>query len=155
MPDFTLQAYNGKIAGTDESSQKYFIMFKQKILNGETISVKTKRVRSAKHHRFYFVLMNVLFDHNNTFSEPYAMRKWLEIEAGHYLQGVDGDGVIYKIPKSIDYASLEESDFAELHNKIQKLLLTDHVANVLFHESKNPVETADMILKSLIFERGF
>lgn len=142
---FTLTSIDGRIVGADTESHNAFEKFKATIIKGEVVKVKSQRIRSPKHHRFYFALMDVVFKQNSLFTDSYACRKWIEMQAGHFHQGVAG-GVIQKIPKSIAYEQMEQGDFYQLHQDVIRTLATESVAEILFHESNSPLDTALVIL---------
>lgn len=95
--------------------------------DGETIRADIKSPRNPKFHRKYFALLDVLF---NIF-EPEAIeykgqpvvknrkrfRKDVAIATGHHEMVVNIKGEVRAEAKSISFAAMDESEFAQLYSR--------------------------------------
>lgn len=128
---------DGKLEGFDEKGKRLYARFMKKIRElapGQTIGFTYKVPRSPKFHRLHFVMLRELFDNQEQFADPYQFRKWLEVGAGHcdFVPGPKGRMVA--LPKSIDYESLDDEEFAGVHEGVKAFLRTEHAARFLWPE---------------------
>lgn len=96
---------------------------------GDTLEVSRKKIRSPAQHRFYFKMINIAFQNQraeigdvNYFDTDRALRKALQIEAGHYKLEKKLGGETTKVSKSVDHASLSQDDFNVLVGDVRDLI---------------------------------
>lgn len=90
----------------------------KKIKHGEPYEFEFKNVRNPKFHRLYFALLNMVFQNQERYNNLDHLRRDLTIEAGYYDLRVDIHGCEVKEPKSISFASMDETEFREYYNAV-------------------------------------
>lgn len=130
MPDVCLtKDIEGRLCGISEKDNAGYERFLHHAINmpaDESIKFSWRKPRSPKYHKRHFVMLNALFKEQETFLDAEVMRKWGEMEAGHCERiVVPSTGEVVKVPKSIDYASLEQVDFEALHNAVFSFFRTE------------------------------
>ena len=126
---------DGKLQGFGDANCRAYARFQAHVEcmeHGELVSFEWKQPRSLPFHRRFFVLLNKLFDRQETFSKEDDLRAWLTIGAGHvtYLPGIDGQ--LCAVPKSISFDSMENNDFMEFVRKVEEFLWTDYARKTLW-----------------------
>jgi hypothetical protein len=116
---------DGKVDGLSWADQRAYRRFKRRLdgmVPGDTLEFSWKAARSAGFHRRHFLMLRWVFDNQETFVGEYELRKWGEIGAGHcaWIPGADGEP--QAIPKSIDYMSLDDDEFRELHLAVKDFM---------------------------------
>ncbi len=103
----------------------------QKIKLGEVYECAGKRVRNPRFHRLYFALLNIAYDNwEPPKIEEYEVeknfdrfRKDVTILAGFYERHFRVDGSFRVEPKSISFASMDETEFSDLYSKTIDVLI--------------------------------
>lgn len=86
-------------------------------------------IRSPQFHRKFFKMIRVAYDNlpeQFNYPEFENFRSALLIAAGHYdtiAIPVQGELIEYRIPKSISYNALSDSDFSKLYDDTHRALL--------------------------------
>lgn len=145
----------GKLEGFGQKGAKTYGKFLAacKALEiGETLDFSYKVPRAPKFHRLHFAgLIHPLFESQEQFHDESQLRKWLEVGAGHcdFVPGPEGRMVA--LPRSIDYASLDDVEFGEVHEACKRFMLTDHCRRFLWPHltSEQTEETIGTILDGL------
>lgn len=89
---------------------------------GDTLVLSWQAPRSPEFHRMHFAMLNWVFDNQEAFAVRRAFRKWGEMGAGHCGWVAGPNGVMVPVPKSIDYVSLDDDEFRELHMDVRAFL---------------------------------
>jgi hypothetical protein len=125
----------GKLEGFSAEDERAYNRWRRLVQNmeiGETLEFDFTIPRSTKHHRAFFWKVRVLLERTEAFSTERDLRNWLTTGAG-YVDMVPGpDGTPNAIPQSLEYAGMDEADFAELHRKVTEFLWTPHALEVLW-----------------------
>ena len=94
-----------------------------------SLKISVKKLRSPEQHRFYFAMIEIGFDNQvavegdiNYFPTPKALRKALQIEAGHFEIEQRMSGEMIKTSKTIDHANMKQDDFNVLVSKVRDLI---------------------------------
>lgn len=88
-------------------------------------TVNIKSIRSPEKHRRFFKMIRdayKLFDTDRTFDQ---FRTSLTCEAGYYEECVSFTGEIYVKATSINYESLDEDEFQDLHSKVLDVIINN------------------------------
>lgn len=97
----------------DSDLEKY-----KKLPLNEPIEFKYTRKRNIKFHRKFFGLINMVYQNQEHYNNAEQMRFDLTIQAGYYDEVVNFiTGEIYKQPKSISFAAMDEYTFSEFYNR--------------------------------------
>lgn len=138
----------GKLEGFGQKGAKVYAKFLaacRALEIGETLDFEYKVPRSGPFHRLHFVgLIGPLFESQEQFEDDYQFRKWLEVGAGHcdFVPGPSGRMVA--LPKSIDYASLDDVAFHDVHEGVKAFCRTEHCQRFLWPHLR-PEQTAETI----------
>jgi hypothetical protein len=132
---------DGKLRGMSERDQVAYARFKSRLANaeaGEVIEIEAKLPRNSRHHRKYFALLNLGFEHfeSNRKHKTYkgkpvtksfeSFREEVLILAGFYEQTFTLKGELKLEAKSIKFAKMEQPEFEDLYSKTINVLL-EHV----------------------------
>ena len=112
---------------------------------GETLQFDYKVPRAPRFHRLHFAgLIHPLFEAQEQFHDEHQLRKWLEVGAGHcdFVPGPEGRMVA--LPRSIDYASLDDVEFSEMHEACKAFMRSEHCQRFLWPHLK-PEQTEETI----------
>lgn len=126
---------DGKLCGLDPAGQRAYGRFKAAVAAlrpGETLGFTFRLPRSPKHHAFFFLKLQRLLERTEAFTELDKLRAWLTMGAGYadFVPGMDGQP--NAIPRSLEFDSMDEADFAELHRAVDAFLWTLHAQAVLW-----------------------
>lgn len=119
---------------------------------GETLQFEYRVPRSGPFHRLHFVgLIQPLFDAQEQFPDEHSLRKWLEVGAGHCDFYPGPDGRMVAVPRSIDYASLDDVKFSKVHEACKAFMRTEHCQRFLWPHltPKQTEETIETILSGV------
>lgn len=132
-----LKDATGKLRGFSETHERAYQRWRRMVAElpaGQTVSFSFRMPRSLGHHRLFFKKLGTLLERTETFNDPDKLRAWLTLGAG-YVDLVPGmDGKPNAIPKSLDFDSMDEAQFAELHRSVDDFLWTEHAQAVLWPE---------------------
>jgi len=125
----------GKLAGFGQKGERAYKRFLSAVKNleyGEMLAFSYKIPRAPKFHRLHFVMLAALFEAQEQFADEYQFRKWAEVGAGHcdFVPGPTGRMVA--LAKSIDYESLDDVEFAEMHEAVKAFFRGQHAQRFLW-----------------------
>lgn len=154
MPELVVyRSENGKLAGHGEKGGRAwskFLKLVKELAPGDTMAFSYRIPRSPKHHKFFFALMGELFDRQEAFEDREQMMDWIKVGAGHvdFVPGLDG--VMVALPRSINWASLDEQEFIEVHRAVRDFLWTPHAQAFLWPHMrpKRRQEAMEWLLES-------
>lgn len=137
----------GKMVGFGQKGERAYAKFLSAVRNleyGEMLAFSYKIPRSPKFHRLHFVMLAALFDAQEQFSDDYQFRKWSEVGAGHCDFVPGPAGKMIPLPRSIDYESLDDVEFSEMHEAVKVFFRSGHAARFLWPHLSDTVG-AEMI----------
>lgn len=125
----------GKLQGLDDKEQRAYLKWRKLVENmeiGQTLSFSYRMPRSPDHHRFFFAKLQNLLARTEAFNDLDKLRIWLTMGAGFvdFVPGIDGKP--NAIPKSIDFESMDEAEFSELHRCVDNFLWTARAQETLW-----------------------
>ena len=131
----------GKLKGFGQQGERAYARFLTAVRNledGEMLAFTFKVPRSPKFHRLHFVMLQALFDAQEQFADPYQFRKWAEVGAGHcdFVPGPTGRMVA--LAKSVDYESLDDVEFSEMHEAVKAFFRSEHAQIFLWPHLSEP-----------------
>lgn len=125
----------GKLEGQDPISARAYEKFKRTVDGmspGDTMAFSFKLPRSISHHGLFFAKLTSLLARTERFEKLDGLRYWLTMGAG-YVDYVPGKlGKLHAIPLSIQFESMDEAEFQELHRAIDDFLWTPYAQAVLW-----------------------
>lgn len=148
---------DGELAGISDADERAYQRFEAHIAamaEGETIAFTWAPPRSPEFHRAHFALMKLIFESQDAYTDPEALRAWLTVGAGHADIVPAPDGVLVAIPRSISYESLDDEAFRAFHARVLDFLRTPAAYRHLW--PRLPAERAAQALDTLLldYERG-
>lgn len=112
MPKITMKKTGGILIADNAHAVKIL----GNIREGNIVSVDVRQPRNVQNHRRFFAFLSAVFDMQECFISEEALRFWLIMKAGYVESiSVPNGTMIYK-PKSIDFGSMEETEFKDLFN---------------------------------------
>ena len=125
----------GKLQGLDDQQQRAYLKWKKLVEGmeiGQTLSFSYRMPRSPDHHRLFFAKLQSLLARTETFTDMAKLRTWLVMGAG-FVDFVPGmDGKPNAIPQSMDFESMDEAEFSELHRQVDNFLWTHRAQETLW-----------------------
>lgn len=89
-----------------------------KLKIGDEVNVRIWKARNIQLHRYFFALMNLVFDNQDIFVNIDHMREELTIAAGFYEQYENHEGEMKKKAESISFESMDETTFNDYVDKV-------------------------------------
>lgn len=126
---------HGKLDGIDQKAQRAYAKWRRLVADlapGQTLAFSYRMPRSPEHHRFFFAKLNGLLERTEAFDDLDKLRYWLTMGAGYcdFVPGIDGQP--NAIPKSLDFAGMDETEFSELHRQVDNFLWTSRAQAILW-----------------------
>jgi hypothetical protein len=128
----------GKLQGLDDKGQRAYAKWRKLVETlpiGQTLTFSYRMPRSPGHHRLFFAKLNSLLSRTEAFDDLNKLRYWLVMGAGYadFVPGISGQ--LHAIPKSMDFDSMDEADFQELHRAVDNFLWTAQAQATLWPQS--------------------
>lgn len=129
MPDIVIYKDDaGQLEGFGEKGRRAWLKFRKLVAElepGEMLQFGYRMPRSPKHHRFVFARLQALFERQESFGDLDHLLTFLKVGAGwvDFMPGPDGQ--LVAVPKSIDWANLDEQGFIEVKRGIWDFLWTE------------------------------
>ncbi len=92
------------------------------IPEGKEVFVTLRRVRSPKHHRFWFAALQEIVRSGQWEGSVETLLIWIKIATGHVTVVIGPKGQTFYVPKSIDFASMSEDQFTSFKREAEKAL---------------------------------
>ena len=125
----------GKLRGIDPAHERAYQKWRKQVLElqvGDTLGFSYRMPRSPGHHRKFFAKLNALLARTEAFTSLDPLRYWLTMGAGYFDLIPGRDGTPNAIPRSIDFDSMDEAEFSELHRSVDDFLMTDRALTTLW-----------------------
>lgn len=125
----------GKLQGLDEAGQRSYAKWRKLVTDlpiGQTLSFAYRMPRSPGHHKKFFVKLQSLLNRTEVFADLDKLRYWIVLGAGFadFIPGLDGKP--NAIPRSMDFDSMDEAEFSELHRCVDNFLWTARAQETLW-----------------------
>lgn len=125
----------GRLQGLDEKGQRAYAKWRRLVEGlaiGQTLTFSYRFPRSPAHHRLLFAKLQSLLDRTETFTDLDKLRYWIVMGAGYFDLVPGFDGKPNAIPRSLDFDSMDEAEFGELHHAIETFLWTSRAQETLW-----------------------
>lgn len=125
----------GKLAGFGEKGErayKRFLAAVRALEHGEMLAFSYKIPRAPKFHKLHFVMLAAMFEAQEQFADSYQFRKWSEVGAGHCDLVPGPKGRMVAVARSIDYESLDDVEFSEMHEAVKAFFRSEHATRFLW-----------------------
>lgn len=130
-----LKALRQLLRGIDEKHDKRWARVVKgwfELEDGEITTVDTRHPRSGPFHRFHMLVEMTVFQAQERFQHEEQFRNWLKVGAGHVDWVAGPRGGVIPLPRSINYAELEEPEMREFHQNMMAFLRGPHAAPYLW-----------------------
>jgi hypothetical protein len=136
-PDFESRAFirrGNTLVPADVHAEDLF----EGIKDGKKVLIRIWSPRNIDHHRKLFAILNCVCENSEKWNDVEELLQVVKIATGYVtvVQGLDGD--IYRIPKSISFASMPQDQFNRFFNRAVYTLsqISGISEDVLLEESK-------------------
>ena len=102
------------------------------IPNETHVYSETKVPRSAAHHRLFFALLHVIFKAQmepKQFSTEPKLLNAIKLATGHVEPVMDLQGNTHFVPASIDWATIDETEFKQFFDNAVQVILERIIPN--------------------------
>ena len=89
----------------------------KKVKPGVVFSAEIKRPRNYENHKRYFALLNLAFENQEKFKSVDQLKEAIKFELGYTELIRKMDGTFVEKPKSINFATMNETDFQTYFSK--------------------------------------
>lgn len=135
MPTVILhRAQDGKLEGLSERDKKAYAKFRKRLdeLGDGSLLFSWQEPRSGPYHRRFFSLVNRILMAQDQFQDIEHLIAWLKTGAG-YVDLVPGPkGKPVALPKSINWATLDQADFEPVAQAIITFLRSTYATRFLW-----------------------
>lgn len=126
MPEYRLRPLPRE--GMFQAADDYALAVWKRAKMSDVICKEMTVPRSTPMHRRYFGLLSMVFENSEWASERWPtldrFREAVQMQAGHFTEGVSMNGSKLYLPESISYSRLDQTEFAELYHRVREILLT-------------------------------
>jgi hypothetical protein len=129
------KAAGGVLVPIDPQAAEYIA----KLKTGAAVRAMVKLQRNPAHHRKFFALLNLAFDHWEPAANTYKgqvvgknfdqFRNDITVLAGYYEMAVNLRGETRLTAKSISFASMDQAEFDQLYNAVVNVILKHVLMN--------------------------
>ena len=84
----------------------------------------------------YFALLNLVFDAQDTYPTLDGLLDAIKIGLGHCDERTTLDGKLFMVPRSISFASMDQTQFSQFFDRTVNLIIT----HILPHTTKADLE---------------
>lgn len=126
---------DGKLVGLDDRGKRQHAKFKRTVAEmpiGASLRFEYRLPRSPKHHAMFFVKVHYLFEQQEEFYAEDDLRAWLLVGAAYCTLLPGADGGLVAVPQSINWETLEEVDFLEVHRRVDAFLWETRARRMLW-----------------------
>jgi hypothetical protein len=95
------------------------------IPEGKDLSIKLSRTRSAKQHRLFWSMMQIVVDNHPYYLRPEQVVEWLKLRLGYVEEIMFHNGDILTKLSSISFSSMGQSEFQDFFNKSLYVIVTE------------------------------
>ena len=94
-----------------------------KIPLNEVFEIEYRKPRNYNFHKKYFALIKLAFENQTDYRNLNDLRRDISIVVGYYDEVVNKvTGEVYKMPKSISFAQMDEIEFSELYERTKDVI---------------------------------
>lgn len=98
----------------------------QRWRHGDVVTLDIRKPRSGPHHRLVFQLLAFVFQNQDRFDNPEALRRHLALRTSFVIEAQDkATGEIIRMARSWSYAEMDEAEFQQLHAELVPVILDE------------------------------
>lgn len=95
------------------------------IPEGKDLSIRVSRTRSAKQHRLFWALMQIVVDNHPFYMRGEQLVEWLKIRLGYVDEIMFHDGSMMTKVSSISFTSMGQDEFQKFFNLALYIIITE------------------------------
>ena len=122
-----------------------------KVKTGKLVNAKVTLPRNGKFHRKFFAMLNAAYANHEWPEIETAFgpartsfdmfRKYVIVKAEYYEIDLTTDGKARFVPKSINFASMDEAEFEKLYSDVLDVILKQFLTNWTDRDMERAVNT--------------
>ncbi len=124
-----------KLEPADSEASEVLKKWKQ----GEVLSCDVKKPRNYEFHKKAFALFNLVYENQDRYNTLEDILTEIKLRTGHYQEHITVKGVVVYVPKSISFASMDETEFNVFYNKAVNIVLKYFIPDTTREELENEV----------------
>lgn len=102
------------------------IVRRQRWETGEVVCSEFRKPRVGWHHRQIFGMLRFVFEAQERFGNPEALRRHLALQTSFVIEDIDrATGELVRIPRSWAYNDMDELEFTQLHAELVPVILRE------------------------------
>lgn len=126
----------GHLTPVDQAGEDYL----RKLKFGDVVAVEVKKPRNVKFHRLYWQLVSTVFENQERYETPEQLHSALKIAAGIYDPLPMPNGVIHKIPGSIAFDKMDDTEFSAFFDRVCDLIAQHFLPGITVAALKHEIE---------------
>lgn len=103
-------------------------------------TIKLKRDRSGRHHRFFWGLLKKVVDNHAEYNKPDQLLLWLKVRLGYVEEIRFHDDKVWFVAKSTSFSAMDQSEFKRFFDASLDLITTEVLLGVTQKELIKEVE---------------
>ena len=135
MTNLAFRKRLGTLVPWDEQSEAVLA----KIPVNEIVMINIKRPRNILHHRKLFALLNLVVSNQEHYQSVEHLLAAIKVEAGHCDTYPMKDGNVAYIPKSINFASMDQTAFDPFWDKAVDFIVTKVIPDMNRADLENEI----------------
>jgi hypothetical protein len=92
---------------------------------GSQYSIKLKKDRSGRHHRFFWGILKTVVENHEEYSKPDQLLLWLKIRLGYVEQVQFHDEKIWWVARSTSFAAMDQIEFKQFFDASLDLIVSE------------------------------
>lgn len=104
---------DGRLVPSTETDQEEF----EKLRRNNHYKVQITKARNPEHHNKGMRLIRDVFENQDTYQTMEDLMVEFKLRTGWYTEHITMRGVVTYIPKSLDFASMDQTDFEEFYGR--------------------------------------
>ncbi|CAB5220037.1 Protein of unknown function DUF1367 [uncultured Caudovirales phage] len=94
---------------------------------GKDLSIRISRTRSARQHRLFWALMQIVVDNHPFYMRGEQLVEWLKVRLGYVDEIMFHDGSMMTKVSSISFTSMGQDEFQKFFNLALHVIITEVV----------------------------
>ncbi len=135
MTSYVMRKHLGCLKPVDDAGTTLL----SKIKLGADVMVEVKRPRNPLHHRKLFALAKIVADNSDVWPSTEAAITALKLATGHVETFAVPGGKVYEIPRSISFASMDQTAFDQFYDACVKVIVERFLPGVEEEALRNEV----------------
>ena len=135
MPTITLTTDEaGQLVGLSSKDRRAWVRFISRIrtLGESCITFTWREPRSGPFHRFVFAQLALVFEGQDRFEDFESFLCWVKVGANHCEFLPHPERGLVAVPKSINFASLDQVEFKPISDSMFAFLRSEHARETMW-----------------------